>query len=346
MFSAKNGVYIIAEIGVNHNGSVAAAKKLVDIAADAGADAVKFQSGHPKNTKIKAMPFADYQQSRVKADSSYEMSMGLMLSYEDHVQLKNYCTAKKIEFLSSPFDLPSVDWLEKLGVKMIKIPSGELTNTPLLLKIADQNKPLILSTGMADIGEIAGAVQRLRKVNDKPLAILHCVSLYPTPYEKLNLAFIRTLKAVFPEHIIGFSDHSLGIPAAVAAVALGAKVIEKHLTLDKQLEGPDHQASLAPDEFRELVRSIRFTELALGSPQKMLSQEELAMRQLSRRSIVTARPINEGEVFTVTNLAVKRPGTGIPPGCLEIILGRKAVQTLSADCILRWEHVGEQKNSR
>lgn len=332
-------VYIIAEIGVNHNGDIDIAKELIDAARLAGVDAVKFQSFNPEKTKIRSSPFAAYQEKNSQYKNSFEMSMKLMLSYDDHIILKEFCDNVNIDFLSTGFDNDSVDLLEKLGVRYHKIPSGEITNFPLIKHIASKHKPIIISTGMADLSEIDECVSYIKKYNSEEQIILHCISLYPTDFSKLNLNFITTLQTAFDAKI-GFSDHSLGIEADIAAVTLGAKVIEKHITLDKNMPGPDHKASLNPGEMKQMVSAIRNIEKALGPKYKVLSTEELEMRKIARRSIVANADIMKGEKFTEEKLAIKKPGYGIPSKYLDIIIGRECTCNVKKDDILNWEMVG------
>lgn len=335
-------VYIIGEIGVNHNGDINIAKQLIRLAKEAGLDAVKFQSFNPEKTKIKSTQFAGYQKQNANYNSSYEMSMKLKLSYEDHIVLKKYCDEMDIDFLSTGFDNDSVDTLDSLNVKYHKIPSGEINNFPLIKYIAMKQKPIIISTGMAELSEIDECIRYLKNYNDKELFILHCVSLYPTNYDQLNLKFIKTLNKTFDAKI-GFSDHTLGIEADIAAVALGAKMIEKHITLDKNMDGPDHKASLDPRELGKMVSAIRNTELALGSGYKNVCDEEIEMRKISRRSIVINKNLKKGDKFTEDNLAIKKPGTGLSSKNLSIVIGRAATRDLSKDVILAWDMVGELK---
>ena len=335
----KNRVFIIGEIGVNHNGDMDIARELIDMAKEAGVDAVKFQSFNPEKIKIKSAPLAQYQQENTTFISSFAMSMKLKLSYEDHIQLKKYCDHKQVEFISTAFDRDSADLLEQLGVNYHKIASGELTNWPLVKHIAQKNKPIILSTGMADLDEIVRCVSLIKQFNNREIAVLHCVSLYPADFNTLNLSFIKTLEAVFGSPI-GYSDHSLGAEAGIAAVAMGARVIEKHITLDKNMEGPDHKASLSPEELRYYVQCIRNIEKAMGTSLKTMDDKELQMRNISRKSIVVEKDICAGDIFGWDNLSIKKPGTGIAPEYINIILGRRAMHDLLIDTILEWNMVG------
>lgn len=335
----KTGVYVIAEIGVNHNGDLNNAFKLIDIAKDAGANAVKFQSFDPRKTKLENTPFAEYQKNGVRVKSSFEMSMKYKLSSLDHIKLKDYCDNKNITFLSTGFDRENIDLLDKLGMKYFKIGSGEITNFQLLKYIAKKNKPVIMSTGMADLHEIDEAYNYIREYTNKSIYILHCVSLYPTPIQLANLNFLTTLKNIYGD-FIGFSDHVLGFEAGIIATALGAKIIEKHITLDKNMSGPDHKASMNPEEFKEYVKLIRNTEVALGNKYKIISEEEIKMREVARRSIATKKCIRKGEIFTEDNICIKKPGNGIAPKYIEVILGREATQDIGTDCLMTWEMVG------
>lgn len=335
-----NGVYVIAEIGVNHNGSIDIAKKMIDCAKEAGVDAVKFQSFTSEKEKIRNAPLAEYQKKNTSYADAFEMSKKLELSLEEHIELKKYCDQKSIIFLSTGFDKDNVDLLEKLGVEVFKIPSGEINNFPLIKHIALKNKPIILSTGMATLAEIDECIRYIRSYNNEKLTILHCVSLYPCDFDKLNLNFISTLQQIYSDCEIGFSDHSIGEEASIAAVALGAKMIEKHITLDKKMEGPDHKASMDCDELKHFVKAIRNIEKAMGSNLKMISNEEMEVRRVSRKSIVIERNIKKGEIFTTENLSIKKPGYGIPSIYIENIINRVATMDLKKDTILSLEMVG------
>jgi N-acetylneuraminate synthase len=329
-------VFIIAEAGVNHNGSLALALQLVDAAAAAGADAVKFQTFKSKNLVTAAAPKADYQsQMTGDRESQLQMLRKLELSPHDHDALIERCGERGIEFISTPFDSESLELLVKIGVKRIKIPSGELTNSPLLHQAARSGLPVILSTGMATLDEVrsalavlahgylpdsgppqpaafAAALVRHGQVLADKVTILHCTTEYPAPFSETNLRAMDTLATAF-ELPVGLSDHTPGIAVAIAAAARGAAVLEKHLTLDRTAPGPDHHASLDPDEFRQLAQSVRQVELALGSPLKQPTQSELKNIAIVRKSLVANAPIRAGERFTKDNLTAKRPGGGIPP---------------------------------
>ncbi len=325
-----NRTFVIGEVGVNHNGSLERAIRMVDAAAAAGADAVKFQTFTAEKIITVAAPKAGYQKENTDADESqHEMIRKLELSEEAHSRLFKYCQEKEIQFLSSPFDIDSIDLLIRLELKIFKIPSGEITNLPYLRKLGALKKRLILSTGMADLGEIKDALHVLTE-SGTPLGsitVLHCNTEYPSPFEDVNLTAMQTIRNSFPGISVGYSDHTLGIEAAVAAVALGAEVLEKHFTLDRNLPGPDHKASLEPDELKAMIRAVRNVEKALGTGIKKPSPSELKNKPVARKSIVAARSIRKGEIFTMENLATKRPGTGISPMRWDEITGRKATRS-------------------
>lgn len=326
-----NEIFIIAEAGVNHNGDLKLAKKLVDAAQKAGADAVKFQTFKAEYLVSKATQKADYQKQATESDESQlEMLKKLELSFDDFTELKKYCMEKGIVFLSTPFDSESIDFLESLEMPIYKIPSGEITNLPYLMKIAQTGKPVIISTGMSDLEEIGLALEVLRENGAGTITVLHCNTQYPTPLEDANLKAMLTLK----EHFglaVGYSDHTLGIEVSLAAIALGAKVIEKHFTLDKNMEGPDHKSSLDPQELQVLVTSIRNIEVALGDGIKRVTKSEHPNQEAARKSIVAKRNIVQDEQFTVDNLTTKRPGHGISPVKWFEILGSKATRDFSVD---------------
>ncbi|WP_304440611.1 N-acetylneuraminate synthase [Tissierella sp. P1] len=304
-------VFIIAEAGVNHNGSIDLAKKLIDKASNAGADAVKFQSFKAEKLVTKNAQKAEYQELTTgKEENQFEMIKRLELDYEKHEELINYCKSKDIMFLSSPFDLESIDLLSTLGLEIFKIPSGEITNVPYLRKIGLLKKKVILSTGMSTLGDIEKALDILRISGTEDMIVLHCNTEYPTPIDDVNLNAMNTIREAFKVEV-GYSDHTLGIEVPIAAVALGATVVEKHFTLDKNMEGPDHRASLEPEELKEMVRCIRNIEKALGDGVKKLTGSEAKNINIARKSIVAGRNIIKGEIFTEENLGIKRPGDGI-----------------------------------
>ena len=321
---------IIAEAGVNHNGDLQMAKQLVDQAKAAGADIVKFQTAKLGSLVSKYAGMADYQKKNTgHVESQKEMLQKLLLPYEDFICLSEYCKEVGIEFLSTPFDLESIHFLEDL-VPFWKVPSGEITNYPYLVEIGKTKKPVILSTGMCEIPEIDDSVAVLKENGTTDLTLLHCNTQYPTPYEDVNLNAMETLRKRY--HVnVGYSDHTKGIEVPVAAVALGAVVIEKHFTLDRNLPGPDHKASFEPEELRAMVRAIRNIELALGSPEKKVSPSEKENLSVARKSIVAAKEIKKGELLGEDNLTTKRPGNGISPMKWNEIIGTYAVKDFKED---------------
>lgn len=313
--------FVIAEAGVNHNGRLDLAFQLVDKAVEAGADCVKFQTFITENEMVKDAEKAEYQKNSTgDAETEFEMVKKLELPFDDFLQLKDYCEKKNILFLSTPFDLESIDFLDGLDIACWKIPSGEITNLPYLVKIAKTKRDIIMSTGMCELEEVRQAVSILKENGSGKITLLHCNTEYPTPYEDVNLLAMDTLHREF-QLDIGYSDHTKGIEVPVAAVALGASVIEKHFTLDRNMEGPDHKASLEPDELKQMIISIRNIEKALGCGEKKPSRSEMKNISVARKSIVAKKPIKKGERFTEENLAVKRPGTGISPMRWNEILG-------------------------
>jgi len=329
--------FIIAEAGVNHNGSLDTALKMVDAAVASGADAVKFQTFKAEKMIAFGAPKATYQQETTGAnESQLEMVKKLELDETAHIRLYQHCQQKGIQFLSSPFDLESIDLLVRLGIKIFKIPSGEITNLPYLRKLGGLKKELIMATGMADMGEIENALVVLMQSGTAPEAImvLHCNTEYPTPFEDVNLRAMVTIKAAFPGIQVGYSDHTPGIEVPIAAVALGARVIEKHFTLDRNMEGPDHKASLEPGELKSMVTAIRNIEKAMGNGIKKPSPSELKNKPIARKSIVAVRNIGKGETFIQENLGVKRPGTGISPMQWDEVVGKKALRNFNKDEII------------
>lgn len=321
---------IIAEAGVNHNGNLEIAKRLIDVAAAAGVDFVKFQTYKTENLVSKTAQKAIYQKKNVNDgnNSQYEMLKKLELSEVMHVDLISYCTQKDIKFLSTGFDESSIDYLEKLDVELFKVPSGEITNKPYLKHIASKGKPVIISTGMSSISEIKDALEVLmsKGLPRELITVLHCNTEYPTPMEDVNLKAMLTIQKELNVKI-GYSDHTLGIEVPIAAVALGANVIEKHFTLDRSMEGPDHLASLEPDELKQMVKAIRNVELALsGSGEKKPSESEQKNLAVARRSIVAAQKIKKGEILSSDNITVKRPGNGLSPMMWDEVIGRKAIK--------------------
>ncbi len=329
----QNQVLIIAEAGVNHNGSLETAKQLVDVASEAGADMVKFQTFSADRLVTISANKAEYQNQTTDAsESQHAMIRKLELSREMHEDIIAYCKQCNIEFFSTGFDTQSIDMLVDLGLEQFKIPSGEITNLPYLRHIGKFGKPVILSTGMAILGEIEAALDVLETsgTQRKNITVLHCNTEYPTPMEDVNLKAMLAIRDAFGVKI-GYSDHTLGTEVSVAAVAMGATVIEKHFTLDRNLPGPDHKASLEPEELKAMVQAIRNIEKALGNGIKRPSASETKNKLIARKSLVASTAIRNGDSFTETNLAVKRPGTGISPMCWDEVLGRTAIRDFAPD---------------
>jgi N,N'-diacetyllegionaminate synthase len=329
----QDKVLVIAEAGVNHNGRLDTAKQLVDVAAEAGADMVKFQTFSADRLVTTSADKAEYQNQTTDAsESQHTMIRKLELSREMHEELIAYCRQCKIEFFSTGFDTQSIDMLIELGQKKFKIPSGEITNLPYLRHIGRYANPVILSTGMATLGEIESALEVLETSGTprSQITVLHCNTEYPTPMIDVNLRAMFSIGEAFGVKI-GYSDHTLGIEIPIAAIAMGATVIEKHFTLDRTLLGPDHKASLEPNEFKAMVQAIRNIEKALGDGIKRPSPSEAKNKPIARKSLISATAIRAGECFTEVNLAVKRPGTGISPMRWDEILGRTAIRDFEAD---------------
>jgi N,N'-diacetyllegionaminate synthase len=328
-----NKIFIIAEAGVNHNGSIGLAKELIDVAVSAGADAVKFQTFQTELCITKDAEKAMYQKDTTgHTESQFDMVKKLELSYDNFKELNVYCREKNILFLSTPFDHLSIDFLDTIGMNIFKVPSGEITNLPYLRHIGKLNKKVILSTGMADIGEIEDALDILIEAGTKKenITVLHANTMYPTPLEDVNLRAMVTIGNTF-DIAYGYSDHTLGIEVDIAAVAMGASCIEKHFTLGKTMDGPDHKASLEPDELIAMVKAIRNVELALGSCIKKSSKSETPNMQIARKSIVAYTAIKKGEIFTEKNLAIKRPGSGVSPMRWDEIVGSIATKDYQED---------------
>lgn len=324
-------VFIIAEAGVNHNGSLEIAKKMVDCAVDAGVDAIKFQTFKTENIVCKSAQKAEYQKNTTDTEENqFEMLKKLELTVQMHEEILQYCYEKGIQFLSTPFDLESIDYLNNAGITIMKIPSGEITNYPYLKKIGQTGKKIILSTGMSELEEVKAAVKVLRDNGSKEITILHCNTEYPTPFEDVNLKAMISLKEKL-DFNIGYSDHTEGIEIPIAAVAMGATVIEKHFTLDKNLEGPDHKASLEPKELKAMVQAIRNVEKALGTGIKIPTPSEKKNIAVARKSIVAKQKILKGDVFTEDNLTTKRPGNGISPMYWNDIIGKIANREYGID---------------
>lgn len=323
--------FIIAEAGVNHNGDIKLAKELVDKAVEAGVDAVKFQTFKTEKLVTGYANMAKYQKDNIgKEDTQFNMLKKLELSYNEFRELKNYCDDKGIIFMSTPFDFESADFLNSIGVEIFKISSGDLTNIPMLEYIAKFNKPMILSSGMAVLGEIEDALIALRSTDMDKIAVLHCTSNYPAALESVNLKAMNTIKNTF-KVVGGYSDHTEGITIPIAAAALGADIIEKHFTLDKSMEGPDHKASLDPDELKRMVEEVRKVEISLGNGIKILSKSEIDTMKVARKSIVASRDIKQGEIICLEDLDYKRPGNGLSSKYYKELLGKRAKVDIKVD---------------
>lgn len=327
----KHLTYIIAEAGVNHNGSLRLAKKLVDKAVWAGADCIKFQTFNSDKLVVKNAPKANYQKKTTSnTENQLDMLKKLELTSKQFINLKDYCQKKGIAFLSTPFDLESINFLASIGIKTWKIPSGEITNYPYLRAIGKRKETVIMSTGMSTIAEVRNAVAVLRKFGTKKITLLHCTTEYPAPYDSINLQAMYTLKKEFGCDV-GYSDHTNGIEIPIAAVVMGATIIEKHFTLDHNMEGPDHKASLEPEELRNMIRAIRNVERAFGNGKKVPSKAEKRNIPIVRKSIVAASYIKKGEVFSDINLTTKRPGKGTSPMLWERVVGTIAKRDYNED---------------
>jgi N,N'-diacetyllegionaminate synthase len=332
-------VIIIAEVGVNHCGDFKIAKKLVDVAVRAGADIVKFQTFKARNLVTRNAKKADYQIKTTSSQSrtQYELLLNLELNEKMHHDLIEYCKLKKIKFLSTAFDIESAKFLNSIGQDIFKIPSGEITNYPYLVEIGSYSKKIFLSSGMSNLSEIEDAVNLLKSSGTKKefITVLHCNTEYPTPFEDVNLRAMKTIgKALNLKY--GYSDHTLGIEVPIAAVALGASVIEKHITLDRKMEGPDHSASLEPNELINMVKSIRNIERSMGSSIKEASKSEKKNIEIARKSLVAKKKISIGEVFTSENLTCKRPGNGISPMMWKYFIGKISIRSYEEDDLIEW----------
>lgn len=335
-------VIIIAEAGVNHNGDIKLAKQLIDAASDCGVDYIKFQTFITELIVDKSAPKAEYQNSTIgTVKSQFDMIKELELSFDDFLELREYCKQRNVKFLTSVADLQSLARLHELDVDFVKISSGEVVNPIFLKAVSNLNKPVILSTGMATLGEIEGALSILTSngLSDNDITVLHCNTEYPTPMEDVNLKAMLTIKEAFKVNV-GYSDHTLGIEVPIAAVSIGATIIEKHFTLDKTMVGPDHKSSLEPDEFRQMVRAIRNIELAIGgSGKKLPSKSEVKNIEVVRKSVFVSAPIRKGETFSENNLMVKRPGDGIPAIDINRILGKKSSVDLQVGHKLNYTNI-------
>ena len=332
--------FIIAEAGVNHNGSLELAKQLVDIAAKAGADAVKFQTFKAEKVVTAGAPKADYQlQTTEESESQFDMLRRLELSHEQHRELLSYCRKQGIIFMSTPFDKGSADFLDELSVPVFKIGSGEITNLPFLEYVSRKGKPVILSTGMSYLSEVDEAVRVIRSAGCEQFVLVHCVSNYPADPIDVNLRAMHTMATAF-QVPVGYSDHTLGIEVPMAAVALGACVIEKHFTIDRNLDGPDHLASLEPDELSAMVKGIRTVEAAMGHGRKEPAASEINTAAVARRSLIAARDIPVGSILTKDMIDIKRPGTGLKPALLLFLVGQTVKNSISAGTVFSLEMLG------
>jgi N,N'-diacetyllegionaminate synthase len=332
-------VLVIAEAGVNHNGDIEIAKTLIDVAADAKADIVKFQTFNADQQVTKSASKAEYQKITTNVnESQHSMLRNLELSIEMHSELINHCKKRNIEFISTAFDIQSVNLLQSLGQRLFKIPSGEITNLPYLEHIGKIGKPIILSTGMSTLNEIKTALEILQKAGTSKslITVLHCTTSYPVPISDVNLLAMKTIKDEF-EVEVGYSDHTLGIEIPIAAVALGASVIEKHFTLDRNLPGPDHKASLEPNELQEMIKTIRNVEQAMGDGIKKVMPSEAENLDIVRKSIVAIKEIKKGEIFTSENLSTKRPGNGMSPMNWNLIIGKSSKHNYEIDELIKDE---------
>lgn len=327
-------VIVIAEAGVNHNGSFELAKKMVDAAKEAGVDYVKFQTFNPQKLVSKYAKKAKYQKETTGSDETQlQMLQKLTLTEDNFLSLRDYCKEVGIGFISTPFDLDSIAFLETFDMDFWKVPSGEVTNLPYLEAIARTKRKVVMSTGMCDMNEIQDAMEVLKKNGTTEITLLHCNTQYPTPYEHVNLSAMSTIKDTLHKEV-GYSDHTQGIEVPIAAVAMGATVIEKHFTLDKNMEGPDHKASLDPTELKQMVSAIRNIEKAIGNGLKEPSSSELTNKAVARKSIVASREIKQGEILSEYNLTTKRPGTGISPMKWYEVIGKAAARDFSEDEII------------
>jgi N-acetylneuraminate synthase len=337
----KSKLLIIAEAGVNHNGSLDLARQLIKVAAEAGADVVKFQTFKTEKLASKAAKQAEYQSKNIGGsdDLQFGMLKRLELTKAMHQELIGICKEENIQFLSTGFDEESIDYLDQIGLPLFKIPSGEITNKPYLQHIASKGKPVIMSTGMANYNEIGAALDVLMQggLKKEKITVLHCNTEYPTPMKDVNLRAMLSIREAFGVEV-GYSDHTLGIEVPIAAVALGATVIEKHFTLDRNLSGPDHRASLEPNELKDMVRAIRNIELALsGSGKKEPSESEKPNIAVARKSIHIGETIEAGAILNRHHIMMKRPGTGISPMDIEKVLGKRTLRKLEEDSLLKWE---------
>lgn len=333
------GVYIIAEAGVNHNGDINLALQLIDKAKECGCDCIKFQTFKTEELVTQSARKAEYQiENTQNEDCQFKMLKKVELSFEDFKMLKAHCDEIGIDFMSTPFDLSSVDLLEELGVSVYKMSSGDITNKQLLQYVAQKKKPMIVSTGMCTMDEVQEAVEWIERCDNREITLLHCTSNYPAPYDEVNMNAMLTIKKAFP-YEVGYSDHTKGIEIPIMAVALGAKVIEKHFTLDKTMDGPDHKASLDVQELGKMVHAVRNVESALGDGFKNPTKSELSTRDVARKSVVLKRDIMKGSTLTYEDIALKRPGTGIQPKYFDDLIGKTLTRDMKKESLLSWEDV-------
>lgn len=332
-------VYIIAEAGVNHNGNIHTALQMIDAAKACGCDCVKFQTFKTEALVTKTAKKAAYQVENTRnQDSQYNMLKNLELSYDDFAILKEHCDKVGIDFMSTPFDRESVDVLERLGVQAYKLSSGDITNKPLLEYVADKHKPVILSTGMCTMEEVKDAVEWIEAKKNHQITLLHCTSNYPTPYDEVNMKAMLTLKDSFP-YAIGYSDHTKGIIMPIMSVAMGATVLEKHFTLDKQMDGPDHKASLDVQELEDMVAAVRNVEAAKGDGIKQPTASEMSTREVARKSVVVNKTLKKGIILEEEDLSVKRPGTGVAPKYIQEFTGKVLLRDIEEDTLINWDDV-------
>ena len=329
--------FVISEIGVNHNGDINLAKKMVKASKESGADAVKFQTFTAESLVSKKTPKVEYQKRTTnEAESHYEMIRSLEMSKDDHKILLDFCISEDIEFISTPYDVDSAKFLDRLGVKIFKTASADIVDLPLHNFLASTGKPIIISTGMATYDEIDEVVEIYKSHENLNITLLHCVSNYPCKFESLNMSVIQSLIERYNLNV-GYSDHAVGFLPAVAAVAMGSNVIEKHFTLDKNLPGPDHKASSTPDEFKDLVDSIRLCEIFMGKSSKEVQEEEKQMREVSRKSLFFKNSIKKGEKLNLNDISLKRPGTGLYAKVIPEIIGRKIIRDIEAETMISLE---------
>jgi len=331
-------VFIIAEAGSNHNRDLDQAKKLIEIAAEAEVDAVKFQTYSAETLYSKKTPNPEYLKDKMEQKSIWQLIKDIELPREWQGELADYSRSHDIMFLSTPFDYKAIEELEALNVLAYKIASFEIVDLPFLKKIAETKKPIILSTGMASLGDIEDAVNAIRKIGDTEIALLQCAINYPPPFEDLNLRAIKTLQQAF-QVPVGFSDHTLSTAIPAVAVALGACIIEKHFTIDRTMKGPDHKFALEPNELKEMVKNIREAEASFGSPKKSMAESEKNLHKLARRSIIAAKKIPKGKILEPTDLTIKRPGYGIAPKYLDIVIGKVTKKDIDEDDIITWDFI-------